>query len=304
MNEALSKSHVSLSGYLEIVSELYEDDELEVALQAANDAFKASGWPEGEWTGFYNQLVCEYDARQASDRHDLNSKLSIELSRGASRETHRWVESASVEAFEQTQRLLRMEFVRPVMVTVFVPDAAVDFIHGEHGYAAHKTHLDKICIPWSAIQSHEICLSVLRHEFCHVAQHHLAMGKSIPDWLAEGLAMYAGERQTHEECRRLIVSDGRFKRLLSTDHMTGALGSAKLRKDDPELVHAAYAFAASIVDWWIEQQGIEGVRNALARIGDGQSPEHAIAAAAKASIRRMEHEWSRWLLDLPYQALA
>jgi hypothetical protein len=221
VDEAGSMSHASLSGFLEIVAELYEDDELDVALQAAQDAFRTTGWPAGEWTGFYNQVVCEYDARKASDRHDLNSRLAIELSRGAPRQVHQAVESASVEAFEQIQRLLRMKFVRPVMVTVFAPDAAVDFIHGEHGYVAHKTHLDKICIPWSAIQSTERCLSVLRHEFCHVAQYHLAMGKSIPNWLAEGLAMYAGDRQTHEECRRLIESDTRFERLLLTDRIGG-----------------------------------------------------------------------------------
>jgi hypothetical protein len=84
----------------------------------------------------------------------------------------------------------------------------------------------------------------------------------------------------------------------------GALGSAKLRKDDPALVHAAYGFAASIVAWWIEQQGIESARDALVRIGDGQSPEHAISAAAKMSIRLMERSWSKWLLERPYQALA
>jgi len=288
-------SFASLNGFLEVVSKLYEDDELDVAMQAVNDAFKTAGWPSGAWTGFYNQLVCEYDARSASDRADLSDKLSLELNRGVGREERHAVESVCGEAFERTQKLLRMEFARPVMVTVFLPDAAIDFIHGEHGYATHKTHLDKICIPWQALDSRERCLSVLLHEFCHVAQYHLAEGKSIPGWLSEGLAMYAGGERTHSECRRLLDSEPRFKRLLSTSHMAGSLGSAKLRKDDPMLVHAAYAFAASIVAWWIGRNGIESVRDALVRIGDGESIGHAVASAAGVSIRRMEREWSRWL---------
>ncbi len=211
VDEAGSMPYASLNGFLEIVSKLYEDDELEVAVQAVNDAFKTTGWPAGTWTGFYNQLVCEYDARMASDRRELARNLVIELSRAAPPQTHRAVESAALEAFERTQQLLRMEFARTVMVTVFLPDAAIDFIHGEHGYATDKTHLDKICIPWRAIEPRERCLSVLLHEFCHVAQYHLAEGRSIPNWLGEGLAMYAGGERTHNECRYMLESQPRLE---------------------------------------------------------------------------------------------
>jgi len=289
--EIPTPENAPLWAYLRIVESFYRDDELDVAMQAAQDSFKKRGWLEGSWTDFFNTLTCEKDARDASIRHRVDDNLTIELSRDASEQMYENLKEAALRARALVQDALGFEFVRPIIITIFLPDAPLPYISSRYGYVSHKTHVEKICLPWDVAWSSSVSPVALVHEFTHIAEYQLALGNSIPQWLSEGLSVYVSHEARTDRCKRLAESDKKYEHLFSTDRMNGVLSSRDLRKDDPALVSAAYEFAGNLVMWWVERKGIKSVREAFKRISEGQSTERAISAAMGMSIGRMEHEW-------------
>lgn len=295
--QRILSSREALSGYLQIVQKLYMDDQLDVALRAAHDAFEATGWPEGGWTDFYNSLVCEKEARDASAVHKLDSTLTIELARDAPETVYEDLKSAVLDARKRVSDMLEVELKHRCVITVFLPGALLEFISASYGYAVRKTNLSKICLPWECLQSRQRALRTLTHEFSHVFNYELTEGKDLPPWLGEGLALYLCGDVSDDKCRRLIESDARFERLLAIDRLDGALSSNSLRKDDPDLVSAAYMLAGSLVAWWVEKKGLHSLRDAIVMIGGGWNATLATYAAAKTSLRSIEHGWRTYLLS-------
>jgi len=283
-----------LGAYLELAERYYREDRLDLAMRVVTDAFEARGWAPGLWTAFYNELRCEAEARDASLLRRVDEKLSIELDRRALPALYRGLRSAAVGARETVAGLLRVEFAGPVMITVFVPDAPVDFIVGSYGYVSHKIGLDKICVPWHTIEAPAEARDTLVHEFTHVATHELA-GDAVPRWLNEGLATFVSRDLSLRHARFVVEAEAKRGRMLSAGHLEAALNSADMRKDDPASVQAAYYLAASLVGWWEQQRGLESVRDALVRIGQGVDPGSAVRQAAGMSISRMEREWRQSL---------
>jgi hypothetical protein len=298
-------SRAALSGYLQIVEKLYMDDQLDVAVRAAQDAFETTGWPAGGWTEFYNRLVCEKEARDFSAVYKLDPTLTIEISRDAPSDMREGLESAALDARQKVTSLLEMELKIPCIVSVFLPDAPLEFISGSYGYAMRKNSLSKICLPWECAQSHERALRTLTHEFAHVACYELLEGKDEPSWLAEGLALYLCGDVSDEKCRQLVQSDPKFARLLSMSHLQTALSSSDLRKDDPELVSAAYKLAGSLVAWWVGKKGLHSLRDAMVMLARGWNTTLATYVAAEMSPHAIERGWRDYILGPnPHQPLA
>lgn len=292
--------HAPLRAYLELAEGYYSQDKLDVAMAVVEDAFKGQGWPAGPWNEFYNRLVCEKDARDASDLYKVDDKLSIELPREEPADMRRELAARALEARENVGKLLQVEYLRPVMITVFLPDAALDYIIGAHGYVGNKTDFDKICLPYDTLSSREETLDALIHEFTHVASYELARG-STARWLGEGLATYMCGDLSTRRAKSLIregVEDGE---LLNIDHLEGVLDSRDLFKDDPKKVTAAYYLSGSFVAWWVQLRGLANVREALVYIGEGMSNDAAIGKAAGMSLRQMERQWRRFMLDGNWQ---
>ncbi len=303
MSEDSFEPHVlsgraALGGYLDIVHSLYLEDRLDVALQAAHDAFKSTGWPAGGWTEFYNRLVCEADARAASNTVRLDDTLSVEVPREAGDVVCDRVATAAVEARTRVAGLLEVEFTHPCLVTVLLSDAPLQFISSPYGYAVQKNSLSKICVPWDNALDSERLLATLVHEFTHVASSEIADGEDIPSWLGEGLALYVCGDASHQTCAELIKSNSEYRLLLSVDGIEFGLNSLELRKDDPALVGAAYDFAGSLVFWWIEKAGMAGVRRAVELIGGGWNPTLAAYISTRTWMWAMVRQWKKHLLSI------
>ncbi|OFX16211.1 MAG: hypothetical protein A2Z18_02650 [Armatimonadetes bacterium RBG_16_58_9] len=268
---------------------------MDLAMQVVTDAFESEGWPEGLWTEFYNELTCEKDARDASSSEKIADNLTIELHRYATPSAREMLKSVALESRVKVARMLQVEFARPVIVTVFLPDAAVDFISGSHGYVAHKTGLDKICIPHSNLRSQSELESTLVHEFTHVAARELA-GDRLPSWLNEGLATYLCGDLSSVPRRDIDATASRYPELVRTSHLEGALISVDMRKDDPDRVDAAYFLAASFLEHWVSRHGLESVRETLVQIGRGRGVARAVGQATGAPPRALERDWRRYLL--------
>lgn len=283
-----------LHAYLDIAYAYYMQDRLDAAMAVVTDAFDRQGWPAGLWTEFYNELVCENDARNASDLRQVDDKLSIELSRNEPAGLYERLKAIALEARDEVGSALGIEYLRPVMVTVFLPDAAVDFIIGSHGYVARKAEIDKICLPYDILSSEEETMDALVHEFSHVATFELVRGEPTR-WLGEGLAIYMSGDLSTSRAKSLIRQGVKDGKLLRISRLDGAFSSAKLYKDDPKTVETAYYLSGSFVAWWIERKGLASVREALVRIGEGMSERRAIGRAAGMSLWQMGREWRRFM---------
>lgn len=283
-----------LQAYLEIAEAYYQQDRLDAAMAVVLDAFTRQGWPAGLWTEFYNELVCENDARNASDPYQVDDKLSIELSRAEPMSTRERLRTIALEARAMIGEKLGVEFLRPVIVTVFLPDAAVDFIIGSHGYVPHKTDIDKICLPYDTLESREETMDTLVHEFSHVAVSELARGGPAR-WLDEGLATYMCGDLSTPRAKSLIRQGVKNASLLGISRLQGVFASSDMYKDDPKEVETAYYLAGSFVAWWAEQKGLASVREALVRIGEGMGERKAIGKAAGMSLWQMDRKWRRFM---------
>lgn len=294
----IGSPRAALGGYLEIVYSLYQEDQLDVALRAADDAFESTGWPAGDWTEFYNTLTCEADARAASNAVNVDANLIIEVPREAGDIVCEHVRSAAQEARSRVGNLLHVEFRYPCLIAVLLPDAPLQFISGSYGYAVRKNSLSKICVPYQSTQSQEGLVRTLVHEFTHVACNEITDGERIPGWLAEGLALHVCGDASHETCAGLIRSEREYARLLSINGIEGALNSRNLCKDDPDLVSAAYEFAGSLVSWWIDKRGIERVRHTIELIGGGWNQTLAAYMGTRVWMWSLVRQWRKHLVGL------
>ncbi len=281
-----------LQAYVEIAYDYYMQDRLDAAMQVVTDAFAEKGWPAGDWTEFYNELQCEKDARDASVIITIDDRLSIEIARSEPDNVREMLAKAALDARMKVGELLSVEFNRPVLISVFLPDAPLDFISGSYGYVARKYDLDKICIPHNTLTSAKEAYSTLLHEFSHVAASVLA-GDELPHWLDEGLAMHLGEETSTRQSRFIIRTAVSKGVLLDVDELEHALSSRDLRKDEPMTVDAAYVMAGNLVGYWVESKGLQSVRETLARMGKGQPVEHAIRGAAGVSLRDLLTGWRK-----------
>lgn len=269
------------------------EDRLDLAMRVVDDAFAEVGWPSGGWDEFYNELVCEKDARDASDPWQVDG-LTIELDRNAPERMFSIVSSAAIEARAKIGEVLKVEFRRPVTITIFQPDAATEFISGSYGYVTHKAELDKICLPRDCVLGYEKSLDALTHEFTHVAVFELG-GDDVPSWIDEGLAVRMEPDYDPRPEPEVAAAISQDPGLVSISRIQGALASRDLRMDDPLLVDTAYYLAGSVVAHWIDTRGLDTLRAALVRIGEGDDDDRAIRRAIGMSRGRLEREWRETL---------
>lgn len=279
-----------LEAYMQIAYNFYIEDNLEGAMQVVLDAFERKGWAAGAWDEFYNRLTCESDARAASIQHKADDRLTIELPRNTSQAQIGQISRLALEARNKVAGILEVQFDRPAMITVFLPNAPIEFISGSHGYVEHKVDLDKICVPYEALESDEDTMDTLVHEFTHCAVFELA-GNNIVHWMNEGIATYLCGDLESRQARFVVRASARNEEHLSTTYLQTTLTDMNLRKDDPLKVQSAYFLAASFVAVWVERVGMKKLREALVRMGKGQNPDKAFWWTTAMTIKEMEACW-------------
>lgn len=285
-------SNPSLIAHIKLAQEFYIQDKLNEAMEVVTDAFSTTGWPIDAWTDFYNTLVCEKDARDSAVLHKVHDKLSIELDLDAPPSIYEDLKALTIEAMRQVRDVLEVEWKRPVMITIFRPDAAVAFISGSYGYVSHKTDKDKVCFPYSIVQSRpKHIMRGLVHELTHVAEFELADDQRLPHWFGEGLSTFLCGDTDNREARFHVSTAARSERLLGLEKMEALLVDRDARKDEPDKVQAAYFLAGSFIEWWVGRFGLESVRQSLVLIGEGQDHTKAIRRATKMKLSEMENKW-------------
>lgn len=130
----------------------------------------------------------------------------------------------------------------PTLVSVLSKDSNVPWMPGRHGYCMDKYPYDKICIPNSALQSHEELDQVIAHEYAHVINLNLSSGK-CPLWLDEALAMVAGGGVDRRAWKALVQNERLW---LKPSQLSAAFLKNREDAEQREQVWFAYQQSAAI----------------------------------------------------------
>jgi tetratricopeptide (TPR) repeat protein len=117
---------------------------------------------------------------------------------------------------------------------------------------------------------------VLWHEFCHVITLNKTKNR-MPRWLSEGISVYE-ERQADPRWGERM--DLGYREMILRGELTplGKLSGAFLAPKNGEYLQFAYFESSLVVEYIVQQYGIEALKEILRDSGDGQEIYHAIAA--------------------------
>jgi tetratricopeptide (TPR) repeat protein len=116
--------------------------------------------------------------------------------------------------------------------------------------------------------------SVLWHEFCHVVTLHKTRNK-MPRWLSEGISVYE-ERQSNPAWGQSM--NGPYRELILSGKMTpvSELSSAFLAPPSPMYLQFAYFESSLVVEYLVEQFGLDALQKILTDLGEGMEINEAL----------------------------
>ncbi|MCC6730333.1 MAG: hypothetical protein IT208_13430 [Chthonomonadales bacterium] len=267
----------------------WREDRLELAHAAMLGALRV-GIPAGDLYDLQRTIEAELAARRAGERLRLEEHLEIEADPQLWADLWPFVLTDTSAAAAATGRALSVRWAKPILVTLFARDDWADYMHARYGYYAERTERHKVCLPPSAAAAREERRRALRHEMAHAAAHALG-GEGVPRWLDEGIAVTLEGGPRGDERRRYRIARRRGA-VMSLAQVSAALEGYAMALNTAE-AEFCYSSAADFVGRQAKERGMGALRDCLARIGAGQSPERAWGRAFGRSLRAAEAEWQR-----------
>jgi tetratricopeptide (TPR) repeat protein len=116
--------------------------------------------------------------------------------------------------------------------------------------------------------------AVLWHEFCHVVTLHKTRNK-MPRWLSEGISVYE-ERQANRTWGQSM--NPQYREIIVSGKMTpvSRLSSAFLAPSSPMHLQFAYYESSLVVEYLIQQFGMEAIQKILNDLGEGMEINEAL----------------------------
>ncbi|MCO8125355.1 tetratricopeptide repeat protein [Stieleria sp. TO1_6] len=137
--------------------------------------------------------------------------------------------------------------------------------------------------------------SVLWHEFCHVITL-TKSGNRMPRWLSEGISVYE-ERLRDPRWGQSMTAQ--YREMILGDDYTpvSQLSGAFLNPPSPAHLQFAYYESSLVVQFLVEQHGIEKLNGILMSLADGIPMADALATHV-GSIDRLEVEFAEYAQQL------
>ncbi len=152
--------------------------------------------------------------------------------------------------------------------------------------------------PASQAQNPASWEATLWHEFCHVVTLHKTQNK-MPRWLSEGISVYE-ERQADPTWGQTI--NPRYRQMMLGDELTpvSELSGAFLRPKSPLHLQFAYFESSLVVQYLIEQHGLDVLKKLLVDLGVGMPINEALARHA-GSIEVLDAQFAAYARKLADQ---
>jgi predicted Zn-dependent protease len=136
--------------------------------------------------------------------------------------------------------------------------------------------------------------SVLWHEFCHVVTLTLTRNR-MPRWLSEGISVYE-ERQQNPAWGQLMSLHARDRivegKMLPLSRMSSAFLEAKDSKD----LMFAYYHSSLVIEFLVEQHGLDKIKTVLSALGEGAAPNDALTRSF-GSLDALDANFTRFAQD-------
>jgi tetratricopeptide (TPR) repeat protein len=134
--------------------------------------------------------------------------------------------------------------------------------------------------------------SVLWHEFCHVVTLEKTKNR-MPRWLSEGISVYE-ERQRDSSWGESITPTYR-EMLLAEDLIpVSDLSAAFLRPPSPVHLQFAYFHSSLVVEYLIDQHGIDALKAILDDLGNGLTINAALERSV-GSIEKLDVQFAEYV---------
>ncbi|MEM0926009.1 MAG: hypothetical protein AAGJ83_08225, partial [Planctomycetota bacterium] len=127
--------------------------------------------------------------------------------------------------------------------------------------------------------------SVLWHEFCHVVTLNKTKNR-MPRWLSEGISVHE-ERQRDPRWGQSMTADYRERILGEGLTPIGQLSGAFLNAQSGQDVQFAYYESSLVIDFLVEQYGLESINALLESLADGKRINAALSETI-APLERLE----------------
>jgi hypothetical protein len=128
----------------------------------------------------------------------------------------------------------------------------------------------------------------MKHELCHLLVHHYLRGRRIPKWFDEGIAQWVSEgigeimiEQKKPPLNEAVLAGKIIPMRALSDFFPG----------DRQSLPLAYEQSQSLVTYMIERYGVEGIRNILEGVKEGNTWEDAVWGALGVSFLDLEDGW-------------
>jgi len=130
---------------------------------------------------------------------------------------------------------------------------------------------------------------VLRHEYTHLLVDRLTQGR-CPAWLAEGLA----------ELKARCLLDTEWRMLRQMISMGNRIPLKQLEKNfnrlDKTAARLAYIESRTVVEFMVEDYGMEKIKTLLHYLGMGKSLNKSLASLLGVGYKELESQWLDWVL--------
>jgi len=136
--------------------------------------------------------------------------------------------------------------------------------------------------------------AVLWHEFCHVVTLNKTNNK-MPRWLSEGISVHEELQQNQAWGQSMNPA---YRKMILGEELTpvSKLSGAFIRPASPQHLMFAYYESAVVVDYLVEEFGIEAMRNILDDLGKGLHINDAISRHA-APLEAIDPKFEKYIRD-------
>ncbi|MBI1783877.1 hypothetical protein HYR69_01920, partial [Candidatus Sumerlaeota bacterium] len=216
--------------------------------------------------------------------------------------------SLLTEAYERYRKKYDVELETPIMVQIF--NRHDDFMVRSIGLPGSLGYMG-ICFgrlvtmdsPSARSKGSMNWRAVLWHEFVHVITLQKTKNK-MPRWLSEGISVYE-ESQFSPAWKQLMELD--YKPMVSQGDLPGLsdLEPYFTTPKSPQHLVFGYFLAGEFVHFYVERYGFEALKGALARMGEVQECNVALAEACGRPLSDIDAAFKGYLRERlkPYENL-
>jgi Tfp pilus assembly protein PilF len=233
------------------------------------------------------QLLARVEKTQQAEQKFLareSSHFTVKFDGGDDHTVWSRVSEILEDAYREIGQQLDAYPSKPILVVLHTQETFHDATGGPAwSDGLYDPLLGRIKVPTKGALTDQAWLTrVLRHEFVHALLHDRMKGRTIPQWLNEGLAMQlAGDPPP--DIPELVRGQVTLANLTQLEGNWSGL--------NPRQANVAYLEGNSATKYFIDRFGMEKVREVLGQLANGQTMAAAVQDRLFITYEQFQQRW-------------